>query len=78
MIIKCGWPQVGVENRDDWVSAVKTLGEQLRACQREKRKMFAAMSPSCNGRYPISGDCKWVFGQHHCSMGVCPNLKRGR
>lgn len=41
------------------------------------RAIFAAMAPSCNGRYPISGDCKWVHGQHSCSMGVCPNLKGG-
>jgi hypothetical protein len=51
---------------------------ELRAAKREKRDMFKAMSPSCNGRYPISGDCKWVHGQHSCSMGVCPNLKKAK
>lgn len=49
---------------------------RLRAAQREKREMFAKLSPSCTGRYPISGDCKWCYGQIKCQLRTCPLLKQ--
>ena len=55
---------------------IDVLEAELSAAKKRERDMFKALSPSCNGRYPISFDCKWVFGQHRCSMSVCPNINR--
>ena len=53
------------------------LATKLRACKREKREMFAKLSPSCTGRYPISGTCKWILDMTACTQRNCPLLNPG-
>ncbi len=66
---KCGWPQVSVENRQDWADCVKTLGKQLRAAKREKREMFLVICKRC-----IDGarfGC-WISNRKCPTVKTCP------
>lgn len=58
---------------EDTISELQAL---LRSCQREKREMFAKLSPACSGLNLISETCKWRDGNPHCTLRACPLLKK--